>query len=205
MADKDDHNHSKANNGRWRVFCAVALPDEVRERVSQHIALLRQAMPDVRASWDRPEKLHITLKFLGEIEQGRVPALSHAAERAAQTVKPFELVIEDTGAFPLHGPPRVLWLRARDSVGGLAHLWKQLEEECARENFKREQRPFHPHLTIARLRSPGGARKLAALHKETGFGAQAFMVRELIVIHSELGSGGSRYTEISRHSLSEQS
>ncbi|MGA9997460.1 MAG: RNA 2',3'-cyclic phosphodiesterase [Pyrinomonadaceae bacterium] len=200
-----DHNHIEANNERWRVFCAVALPDNLRDTVGQHIALLRQAMPDVRASWDRAEKLHITLKFLGEIKQSRVPSLSHAAEHAAQTIKPFELAIEGAGAFPVHGPPRVLWLGIRDSSGSLAHLQKRLEEECATENFKREQRPFHPHLTIARLRSPGGARKLAALHKETGFDAQTFAVRELLVIRSELGAGGSRYTEISKHSLGEQS
>lgn len=205
MTDNTTQIHAEAHSARWRVFCAVALPDALKELVSQHIALLRQAIPDVRASWDRPEKLHITLKFLGDIERSRVPSLSHAAESAAQTVKPFELSIEGAGAFPTHGPPRVLWLGICDSSGGLAHLHKQLEEECARENFKREQRPFHPHLTIARLRSPGGARRLAALHQETGFNPQTFNVRELLVIRSELGPSGSRYTEISKHKLSEQS
>lgn len=204
MTDRANHNQTEASDARWRVFCAVALPHDLRELAAKHIALLRQAMPDVRASWDRAEKLHITLKFLGEIERGRVPALSRAAERAAQTIEPFELAIEGAGTFPPHGSPRVLWLGVRDSSSSLTRLQHQLEEECARENFKREERPFHPHLTIARLRSPKGSRQLAALHKETGFQMQTFHVSELLVIRSELGAGGSRYTEISKHKLNEQ-
>jgi 2'-5' RNA ligase len=94
-----------------------------------------------------------------------------------------------------------LWLGVTDPTGGLAQLQHRLEDECAGCGFPREERPFHPHLTIARLRSPEGARRLAALHKEAGFEATVFSVSELIVLRSELGAGGSRYFEISRHDL----
>jgi 2'-5' RNA ligase len=187
--------------GRWRVFCAVELPPDVRERMAEHIARLRDQAPHVRASWDRAEKLHITLKFLGEIEQSRVEALTGAAARAAESVPGFELSVEGAGAFPPRGLPRVLWLGIRDPSGGLAQLQHRLEDECAHSGFPREQRPFHPHLTIARLRSPEGARRLATLHQQMGFEAQTFDVTKLIVMRSELLPTGARHTELSHHDL----
>ena len=186
---------------RWRVFCAIELPPEVRARAAEHIARLRERAPKVRASWDRAEKLHITLKFLGEIEQARVEALTHAAERASQSVPGIDLSIEGAGAFPPRGLPRVLWLGVLDPSGGLARLQHRLEDECTLEGFAREERPFHPHLTIARLRTPEGARRLAALHKELGFEAVSLAATELTVVRSELGPGGSRYSTISTHRL----
>ncbi len=184
-----------------RVFCAVELPSEARERAAAHAARLRERFKEVRASWPRADNLHLTLKFLGEIEESRVALLSAAAARAAEKSVPFELAIEGAGAFPPRGAPRVLWLGVDDSSGGLAQLHSRLEAECAGSGFKREERPFHPHLTLARLRAPQGTRSLAQFHEETGFEAAAFRVEELVVMLSELGPGGSRYTPLSRHTL----
>ncbi|HMF56627.1 MAG TPA: RNA 2',3'-cyclic phosphodiesterase [Pyrinomonadaceae bacterium] len=185
-----------------RVFCAVPLTEEVRESAARHMESLRASLPYVRASWERPEKMHITLKFLGEIEESRVEALSRAAERAAHEAESFTLSISGAGAFPARGNPRVLWLGIKDETGGLYGLQRALETETEREGFRREQRPFHPHLTIARLRQPEGAREVATLHQDTGFETLSCPVSELLVIRSELGPKGSRYTEISKHKLS---
>jgi len=184
-----------------RVFCAVELPGSIRASAGEHIEALRRLAPDVRAGWERPEKLHITLKFLGEIEQARVSALAEAACAAARSLEPFDLSVEGAGAFPPRGPARVLWLGLKDSAGALALLQRRLEEECVARGFAREARPFKAHVTIARLRRPTGARRLAALHEEKGFARAEFSVRDLVLIRSELGRGGSRYTELSRHPL----
>lgn len=184
-----------------RVFCAIELPAEVRARAAQAIARLREAVPGVRASWERVEKLHLTLKFLGEIERERVETLSGAASRAAQDSTSFILALSGASAFPARGNPRVLWLGIEDSTGALAHLQSRLEAECAAVGFKREERAFHPHLTLARIRAPQGARELAKTHQETGFERIEFGVADLVLMQSHLGPGGSRYTEISRHSL----
>lgn len=183
----------------YRVFCAIELPTEVRERAAEHIARLREAVPEVRASWERAEKMHITLNFLGEITQEKVVALSGAASSATRNTQPFMLALDGTGAFPPRGNPRILWLGINDSSGKLAGLQSRLEEECASAGFAREERSFHPHLTLARVRAPEGARRLAQSHQETGFAAIEFAVTNLVVLRSELMSGGSRYTEISRH------
>ena len=182
-----------------RVFCAVELPEDLRARVAERVRQLRSEFPDVRASWERPEKLHVTLKFLGDLQPARVEALTAAVASAAASVEPFELAVDEPGSFPPHGQPRVLWLGIGDASGRLAFMHRSLESECASAGFPREPRAFKPHLTLARIRAPRGARELAAAHRETPFEPQRFKASEIVVMQSELGPGGSRYTPLSRH------
>lgn len=199
MSGQEAQQHESEES--WRVFCAVELPAELRERAAAHARHLRAAISDVRASWPRAENLHLTLKFFGEIARSRVESLSQAVARAARKSQPFKLTLEGAGSFPPRGTPRVLWLGIGDSSGALAELQDHLEEECEGIGFKREERPFRPHLTLARIRSPPGARSLARLHQATGFQALEFSVKALFLMRSELEAGGSRYTEILHHSL----
>jgi 2'-5' RNA ligase len=184
-----------------RAFFAIELPAEVRRRVDEHIARLRGSVPAAHASWSRGENIHLTIKFLGEIPPSRVESLSLAASRAVSALSRFNLVLEGTGSFPKRGPPRAIWIGVNDSPGKLSELHSLLDAECAQEGFEKELRAFHPHLTLARLRQPPGARALAAAHQEIGFQPIEISVSELLVIRSELSSGGSKYTVISRHGL----
>ena len=189
------------DDGKWRVFCAIELPKVAREHVLQHIARLKEAVPDARASWGRESNLHLTLKFLGEIPQSAVAHFSEAASRTVSGIQPFSIRLEQTGIFPPHGQPRVLWVGVYDASGMLAELHARLEKESARFGFAPEGRAFHPHLTIARLRKPEGARTLAAIHQKTVFEPAAIAVSELVVIRSELTGNAPRYTAVSRHIL----
>jgi 2'-5' RNA ligase len=186
---------------RWRVFCAIELPDRVREKLVEQIKRLREAVPEAHASWSRVENIHLTLKFIGEITQHSVEAFSNAGARTIKGFSPFSIVVEQTGVFPKHGPPRVLWIGVTDESEKLADLQARLEEECAIEGFSKEERPFNPHLTLARLRKPQAARDLAEAHNTLGFEPVEVNVTELLMIRSELGSVGSKYTVISRHPL----
>jgi 2'-5' RNA ligase len=185
----------------WRLFCALELPEAVRELALTHIARLRAAVPDARASWSRDASLHLTLKFLAAIPETSVPDLSAAASRAVAGLRSFSIRLEQSGVFPQHGPPRVLWLGVNDVAGRLVELHARLEDEAAKEGFEKDERPFHPHLTIARLRQPRSARTLADEHKQMEFEPVEIAVSELLVIRSELRSEGSKYTVISRHPL----
>jgi 2'-5' RNA ligase len=185
----------------WRVFCAIELPEAVRGLVLRHIACLKQAVPDARASWARETNLHLTLKFLGEIPQTVVPDFSNAVSRAVVGMKSCRIRFEATGAFPTRGQPRVFWIGTNDYSGTLAELHAKVEEESALAGFAKEARPFHPHLTIARLRIPHYARELATAHKQIEFEPVEIAVEELLVVRSELSSGGSKYTVVSRHAL----
>ena len=184
-----------------RVFCAVELPDEAREAAAAHASRLRRDFPEARASWARPASLHITLKFLGELAAARVGELARAAGAAVEGFGPFSLTVEEAGTFPPRGAARVLWLGVRDGSGWLASLQRRLEEECGAAGFPREPRAFKPHLTLARLRAPKDAHALSEAHRRSTFGPHAFTVSELVVMRSELGPGGSRYTPLSRHAL----
>ncbi len=184
---------------KWRVFIAIEIPKEIRQRIAQHIASLRDEAPDVRASWNREENVHLTLTFLGDVSINRLEVLSQAAKHAGQQFSSFPVSIEGCGAFPDRGSPRVLWIGVEDPTGALNRLYDSLEDNCARAGFAREKRTFNPHLTIARLRQPQGARRLAELHQQRGFAKAAFVASDLSLIRSELSSKGSRYTTLARH------
>ena len=155
---------AETKNETWRVFCAIELPTLVLEKISQHITCLQAAALDSPASWSRSENVHLTLKFVGEIPSSRVKELTQAAENAVAGFSPFEIVVENTGSFPKHGTPRVLWIGVNDYSGKLAQLQAKLDEECLRLGLAKEARAFNPHLTIARARKPQGARALAQAH-----------------------------------------
>lgn len=197
----DEREKRGEDDSRLRLFYAIEFPTEVRERMAEHIAQLRSEMSHVRAGWERTEKLHLTLKFFGSVSGSRAAALSLAAESAASASAPFPLTIADAGAFPPHKAPRVLWLGVRDSTGDLARLQQALETQCAAAGFPREERSFHPHITIARLREPRSASPLAERHRELGFQAMEITINEIVLMKSELTQKGSCYTVLSHHRL----
>ena len=185
----------------WRVFCAVELPASVRENLMKHVARLREAVPQSRASWSRENNIHLTLKFFGDTEQSRISDLNKAAARAVEQIAPFKISVEQTGAFPKLAAPRVLWVGIADKSGQLARLKRNIEDECANVGFLRDERSFHPHLTIARLRMPKESRDLASTHKDMHFEPAEVVVSELCVIRSELSSRGAKYSVLSRFGL----
>ena len=201
---------------KYRTFIAIELPDDVRARIGEHVNRLRRELPEIRASWTREENLHLTLKFLGDVPVADIPKLSAAVEAAAQTVRPFRLTVSGCGAFPPHGQPKVLWIgvlseppavagdsTASSEAASLESLHKRMEDDLATAGFPREERPFHPHLTIARLRTPKSGRELSDFHQALGFAPQSFSVSEVVVFKSDLLREGSKHTPISRHPLHE--
>ena len=185
----------------WRVFCAVELPDVVRARLEDHIVRLRKEVPDAAASWSRVENIHLTLKFFGNVEVKRIEKISAAAERAVSQFSTFQIGVGETGVFPKPSRPQVLWIGISDPSGQLSALQAKFENECAAEGFEKENRAYRPHLTIARLRKPEGARSLADAHLKMPFEMIQIDLTELVIFRSELSSKGSRYTPISRVSF----
>lgn len=186
----------------WRVFCAIDLPTDLKQKLAIHIEQLKKET-GIKAGWIRPENIHLTIKFLGNIPVSDVNKLSLATARAIETLVPFKITAEHCGAFPTYGPPRVLWIGIKDSSSQLARLYERLEEECAAVGFTKEARSFHPHLTIARVRHAANASALGAAHRVLQFPPTEFAVNELLVIRSELGKDGPKYTTVSTHGLGE--
>lgn len=130
-----------------------------------------------------------------------VSEFSNAVSRAVKGVAPFSALLEGAGVFPARRDPRVLWIGITDPEGRLAELHSRVEAECFAVGFPKEERPFHPHLTLARLRTRGSAGALAQAHEQLTFESHPIEVAELLVIRSELSSAGSKYTVVSRHAL----
>ncbi len=190
-----------ATEEHWRVFCAIELPRQTRKRLLFHIEKLQALVPEGRASWSREFNIHLTLKFLGETPQQLVRKFDSALSRGVKGIRPFPILISGSGVFPRPGDPRVLWVGISDPQRRLANLHSRIEGESEQEGFPREVRQFHPHLTLARLRTREGARDIARAHEELQFAPEDITVNEVLLIRSELSSAGPRYTTISQHVL----
>jgi 2'-5' RNA ligase len=186
---------------RWRIFCAFELPESLRLRLAKHATTVREAVPEAAASWSRPENIHLTVKFFGNVDQAKVPLISAALARAVKEFGPIEIQVGKTGVFPRASRPQVLWIGIEDPSGGLSRLHARVEDECGREGFPKEERAFQPHLTIARIRKPGNASRLADTHLRMEFAPVEITLSELVLFRSELSPKGSKYTAISRHRL----
>jgi RNA 2',3'-cyclic 3'-phosphodiesterase len=195
----------KGSKEEWRVFCAIELPEEVREQLQEHILKLRKQIPDAAASWSRVENIHLTLKFFGNVAIDRIPSISAAATRAVAEFSTFPIEVGNTGVFPRPSRAQVLWIGISDPSGNLSTLQERLENECAAEGFEKEDRAYRPHLTIARIRKPEGARRLADAHLQMQFPSTEVSLNELILFRSELSPKGSKYTPISKHPIRKQS
>jgi len=155
----------------------------------------------VRTGWEKPEKLHLTLKFLGDAGENQLAALNKIAREIAGKISKFTVQIAETGIFPNQRNPRVLWIDVKDETGSLAKINDLLEAECEKIGFERERRKFVPHLTIGRVREPNRAGKLAKKHLENKFEPVEFEVSEIVIYESKLLPTGSVYSVVSRHEL----
>jgi 2'-5' RNA ligase len=147
-----------------RLFFAVHLGADVLARVAAYVEALREKARDRQLAWATPEKLHYTLKFLGEVDVDplHMEALQRAVE-VARDVSPFELAPGALGVFPDESSPRVLWLGVEEGAEALCVLAAKLEAHLAREGYPRDVRPYRPHLTLARTKGRAGARALSRL------------------------------------------
>lgn len=177
-----------------RLYFAVWPPRGVRDRLWRALAPLRESTAGVR--WVPPERLHITLRFMGHTSQDDLPRLVAAAD-ALRSIAPFEADLAGAGTFPRRGPPRVYWVGAL--AAGLPGLREDLDRALARRGFEREGRTFSPHLTVGRT---SGDRP-AGHHLSTGRAlgdslpdGLGFTVATVHLVRSDLFPGGPRYANI---------
>lgn len=183
-----------------RCFLAIELPDDIRRQLL-HLQE-RFGLPDGLVRWSRPEQIHLTVKFLGEVPDDRLAELSEAATGAARRSAPFELTVEGTGCFPPGGPARVIWAGVPGPPEPLAACREACEEAFATLDVKREHRAYRPHLTLGRVRALERSREIrAAVAAQSAFHAGSFSVSELVLFQSVLERTGARYNVLSRFAL----
>lgn len=182
-----------------RAFIAIELPDAVKAGLS---SLQNRLRPDEHpyVKWVHPEGVHLTLKFLGNIAEDRVPQIVEGITSAAQGVSPFQLHLGGLGAFPNFQRPQVIWVAIKGEVEKLATLQRGIDQALLPLGFSMESRSFTPHLTLGRLReraSPGERRGLGELMMSTKFeGEIPFDVGEISLMRSRLTPKGAIYSRI---------
>jgi 2''-5'' RNA ligase len=157
-----------------RIFIAIDISDETREAAANYIKRMSEEFPNAPIKWERPEKLHLTIKFLGSTEDATIPDVIDLVSQNAQSSHPFEIGIGDTSAFPSAKNPRILWLGVSESTGALKDLAEQIDKDCAALGFESETRAFKPHLTMARVRDPKHAGEIGTAHAANQFGPFRF-------------------------------
>lgn len=184
-----------------RVFLALELPDAVKDVLRRRIARLARAIPEVR--WVDPASLHLTLAFLGELDDARLDAATQAAMAVASVHAPFTLRLARLGTFGVARSPRVVWVGLAGEQARLIALRAALTDELAVRGFPREERPFAPHLTLARIKTPLSESALTALARAIGEPASNVEWRSdaISVMKSELLRPAARYTALSRWPL----
>lgn len=147
-----------------RAFIAIELPPDVLDQIGRLQARVRQELPPGLVRWTQPEGMHLTLKFLGDVEQSRQPEIERALCAACAPHAPFALRVGDMGCFPDPRRPRVVWVGVHDAGEALARLQRDVERAIAPLGFPTERRGFHPHLTLGRVKdAPPSARRDAEL------------------------------------------
>ncbi|MDP2674979.1 MAG: RNA 2',3'-cyclic phosphodiesterase [Dehalococcoidia bacterium] len=188
---------------RLRLFVAIDLPEDVRESLGRlQTDLRRHDLAGLR--WTRPEGVHLTLKFLGEMPATSLDAIEGALARAVRGVPSFRLALGAPGTFGDRRGPRVLWVDVEGELQPLQQLQAAIERELAAAGFAPEERGFSPHLTLARVPQPPRpglaervARALAAVAAPRG----EFEATELVLMRSSLQTGGAVYSRVAAFPL----
>ena len=178
-----------------RIFIAIDISEEAREKAAAYFDGLRRAFPMLRVGWERPEKLHLTLKFLGDVNEVVLEKVRQTTMDIAALAWPFRLSLTRTGRFPPNGDPKTLWIRVEDG-GNLSEISARLNDSLYRIGINAEKRRFTPHLTIGRLREPERSQELARRHIDSKFDPVAFDVRRITIYQSRLLPKGSIYTRL---------
>ncbi len=195
--------HEATTEGTIRAFFAVDVDDATRAAASDVASALRAGPDGGEVRWVRPESLHVTLRFLGEIDARRVPELTSRVREQTERLSPFRMRLGGPRPFPSLRRPTVVVLDVEPEEP-LRELAEAVERGVVAAGFAPETRTFHPHLTLGRVqRRRGGDRRRTGRRFSTGMDAAAPAdvacdVTESALFRSELAPSGARYTPLER-------
>ncbi len=189
-----------------RVFVALDLPQSIKELLEATIRQLEVALPQ-GIRWVNPAGIHLTLKFLGDVDSEMVGGLLAAMDQAAARFRQPNLTLglSELGVFPNHREPRVLWAGVAGEIAALSRLQQSVDTAIADLGFARERRPFRPHLTLGRVRDrTGPAERLRIGRTVSQFSlpdSSSWQVQEVHLIQSVLTPRGAIYSSLGRRPL----
>ncbi|HBR18047.1 MAG: 2'-5' RNA ligase [Deltaproteobacteria bacterium RIFCSPLOWO2_12_FULL_43_16] len=177
-----------------RAFIAIELPSIIVKSLGEIQDNLRDTTNKI--TWVKPDNIHLTMKFLGNIETDKAHAIEKILKNIVSQISIGKLSVEGVGAFPTINNPRVIWVGIEDDKN-LLKIYTQLEDGLASLGFKKEDRPFKPHLTLGRVKFLKDKKGLKErLEKLADIKLASFIVDSLILFKSELTPEGSLYTKL---------
>lgn len=185
---------------RIRTFVAVDIGKAIRNRAAALQEVLARA--GIGVKWTERDNLHVTLLFLGEVVDTQIPSVCRLIAEGTRPLEPFPVTVESVGCFPNPRRPRVLWVGVGEGAQPLCALHDALEAPLEGLGFRREERRYTPHVTLGRVKAEDNSEPLAkALAAQAGWKGGETLVREVLVMASELGPRGPKYTVLGRAPL----
>ena len=178
-----------------RTFISIDLPEEIKKDIKDLQDRLKTHGGHI--GWVRPEAIHLTLKFLGAIDEKEITGIEAVVKKAVIGLDPFYLRISGLGVFPNLKRPKVIWVGVNEEGNGLIRIQSRIEDEMERIGYSKENRKFNPHLTIGRVRDIYGLKQIIdGIEAEKGIDLNGFHVTGVSFIKSELRSEGAIYTRL---------
>lgn len=182
-----------------RLFVAADLPEDLRRRLAAIQADLRDIALPVR--WVRPEGIHLTFKFLGQVQGGRLAEIERVLEGAGRGLASFRLQADGIGVFPERGNPRVLWVGVGGDLEAASRLRDAIERALGGIGFPPEDRDFRPHLTLGRVRGRAKGEWRPVLERAAREAAGGFEVQDYVLFESRHDRSGAVYLPLRRYRL----
>jgi 2'-5' RNA ligase len=180
-----------------RTFIAIPLTRPVLDYLEELQLMLSRGEGGAAGRWVRPEGIHLTLKFLGDVPSDKLSDVYRAVQQACDGRRPFEIEVGGLGCFPNARRPRVIWAGVHEESGQLADLQRAVEAALEPLGFPREGRAFTPHLTLARIKQRASAREIAALGQAVAASQEeeriTMQATHVHVIKSDLRPEGAIY------------
>ena len=189
-----------------RLFVAVDIDSGVRQKIADFCDELRQRAkalaPRARIAWARTDQLHVTVRFVGEVEAAQGTAIA-AALQPELAIESFNMIVKGTGAFAPSGAPRVFWAGIANGAGELSAIEQEVSGRLAAcgVELEREGRPYRPHLTLARVRDASGLRSAPLFEALSGRGFGVTRVDAITLFESRTSPRGATYESLQRTPL----
>ena len=184
-----------------RTFIAIEIPAKVKDLIASHVERLKGLVPR-GVKWVDPQTCHLTLAFLGNVPNGRLPTLFRIMDTVATDSSPLHLKTGLLGVFPNPRRPRVLWLGLDGDTQLLSRMQGHLQDALEADGFLRERRAFNPHVTLGRARGKGAIPIPEAVLNRLAEDTLALEVQEIVLMSSVLTARGPIHTPIHRAPLS---
>ena len=183
-----------------RAFVAIEINEEIKNKLSEFLTQPKKIDADVK--WVACENIHLTLKFLGHIEENILPALNKIINDAASCLRPFDINIENIGAFPSLKKPRVIFVCAQDKESNLLKIFEMIDKGIEELGIMRESKKYVGHITLGRIKSRKNVPRLInALNSGVGYFFGQEKVNHISLMQSKLTPKGPIYTRLKNFTI----